>query len=108
MANPMLNEEEAYRRIKEEGLALDPLIWELLDHHIRNDLQVILSHIEELKLTLQDVSKIEPKTVLDYYSSLTALTASIVKAHESILSHGRNISDLLTKLKDASSKVSAL
>lgn len=106
MANPMMNEEEVYRRIKEEGAALDPLIWELLDHHIRNDLQIILFHIEELKFTLQDVSKVEVKTVLDYYSSLTTLTAGIVKAHESILSHGRNISDLLTKLKDVSSKVS--
>ncbi len=41
MANPLPNEEEVYRRIEEENINIPSFVWELLDHHIRNDLNVI-------------------------------------------------------------------
>lgn len=41
MANPLRNEEEIYRKIKEENLFIHPLVWNLIDHHLRNDLQLI-------------------------------------------------------------------
>ncbi len=41
MANPLPNEEEIYQKIEQENLSVHPLIWNLINHHIRNDLQAI-------------------------------------------------------------------
>jgi hypothetical protein len=41
MANPMPNEQELYEEIKKAGVSLDPRIWQILSHHIGNDIQVI-------------------------------------------------------------------
>lgn len=41
MANPLNNEAEIYERIRKENLKIHPIIWELINHHIRNDLNRI-------------------------------------------------------------------
>ncbi|MCM8787473.1 MAG: hypothetical protein NC935_05390 [Candidatus Omnitrophica bacterium] len=41
MANPLPNEEEIYEIIKKEKIEVHPLVWDLIDHHIRNDLNAI-------------------------------------------------------------------
>jgi hypothetical protein len=41
MANPLPNEAEVYEKIKQENITVHPLIWELLNHHINNDLYAI-------------------------------------------------------------------
>ena len=41
MANPLLNEEEIYKQIQDENISIHPLVWELLSHHIGNDLHMI-------------------------------------------------------------------
>ena len=41
MANPLPNEQEIYDKIKREKINIHPLIWELIRHHIGNDLYVI-------------------------------------------------------------------
>ncbi|MEI8348518.1 MAG: hypothetical protein WCI77_00050 [Candidatus Omnitrophota bacterium] len=41
MANPLRNEEEIYAQLKKEHITIHPLIWELVDHHIRNDINII-------------------------------------------------------------------
>jgi len=41
MANPLPNENEIYEKIKKESITVDPLIWELLSHNIRNDIHCI-------------------------------------------------------------------
>lgn len=50
MANPLQNEEEIYERIKKEKLKIDPIIWELINHHIRNDVNVISIAIGDMYL----------------------------------------------------------
>lgn len=41
MANPLPNETQIYEQIKRENLTIDPVVWELVNHHIRNDMNVI-------------------------------------------------------------------
>ena len=41
MANPLGNENELYERIKKEKIEIHPIVWELLTHHIGNDLSII-------------------------------------------------------------------
>lgn len=41
MANPLPNEKEIYEMIKKEEITIHPLIWKLLNHHIRNELYMI-------------------------------------------------------------------
>ena len=41
MANMMSNEKELYEKIAKEKLTVPPPIWELINHHVGNDLYVI-------------------------------------------------------------------
>ena len=41
MSNPLNNEKEVYEKIVKEKLVIPSVIWQLLDHHLRNDLNVI-------------------------------------------------------------------
>lgn len=41
MANPLTNEAELYERVKKENIKVHPLVWELIDHNIGNDIQII-------------------------------------------------------------------
>ena len=41
MANPLPEEEKIYQKIKQENIKVDPIIWELISHHIRNDLNAM-------------------------------------------------------------------
>lgn len=37
MANPLSNEAELFEKIKKDNIRVNPLIWELIDHYVRND-----------------------------------------------------------------------
>ena len=41
MARPLENEDKIYEKIRQEDISVHPLIWELLTHHIGNDLHII-------------------------------------------------------------------
>ena len=41
MANPLPHEKELYKKITEEKLSIPRPIWELIDHHLGNDLYAI-------------------------------------------------------------------
>jgi hypothetical protein len=41
MANPLSNEKELYERIQKEKLSIPSIIWELLEHHLGNDVYAI-------------------------------------------------------------------
>lgn len=51
MANSFRDEDKIYKRIKEEGLRIDPDLWTLINHHVRNDLSYISSWIGFLRMT---------------------------------------------------------
>ncbi len=41
MANPLNNEDEIYAKLKKDTIKLHPLVWELIEHHISNDVGAI-------------------------------------------------------------------
>lgn len=41
MSNPLPNEKEMYEKIEQEKLTIPLLIWELIAHHIGNELYII-------------------------------------------------------------------
>ncbi|HNV23430.1 MAG TPA: hypothetical protein PLH56_01600 [Candidatus Omnitrophota bacterium] len=41
MANPLSSETQIYQKIKNENIVVHPLVWELMDHHIGNDIQAV-------------------------------------------------------------------
>lgn len=41
MCNPLPNEKALYEKIEKEKLVVPAVVWELLDHHLGNDLYVI-------------------------------------------------------------------
>jgi len=80
MANPLPNEAEVYETIKQKNITVHPLIWELLNHHINNDLYAI--------------NLIIGSTVLDG-ENMTEDNA------RRVLKHTKEIKDFLNKLSDA-------
>ena len=48
MANPLPDEEAIYEMIKKEKITIPPKVWELINHHIRNDLNRISTGIGSL------------------------------------------------------------
>lgn len=66
MANPLSNEQEIYERIKKENITVHPLVWELLDHHIRNDLHVINIIIGSSAVFGQSVSVPDAKKIINH------------------------------------------
>lgn len=80
MANPIANEREIYERIKKENIVIHPLIWQLIDHHIGNDLYMI--------------NLILGATVLDG-ENLSEENA------RKIIGHTKGIKDFLGKLSEA-------
>ena len=82
MANPLSNEKELYERIQKEKLTISPLVWQLLDHHIRNDVYAI-SLIVGSHITGEDKEPIPPEH------------------GEKILNHCEEIKAFLKKLREA-------
>jgi len=63
MANPLPNEQEIFEKIKKENITIHPLIWELINHHIGNDLYMInlivgLTILDGEPLTEENANKI--------------------------------------------------
>lgn len=66
MANPLSNEQEIYERIEKENITVHPLVWELLDHHIRNDLHAINIIIGSSVIFNQSVTVPNAKKVINH------------------------------------------
>lgn len=81
MANPLPNEELIYERIKKENIAVHPLLWELINHHINNDLYIInviigATVLEGEPLTKENAEKIlrHTKEIKAFLDKLTEVT----------------------------------
>jgi hypothetical protein len=57
MANPLPDEDKIYEALEKEKIALDPRIWELMNHHIRNDLNKVSVGVGTLALTPEWILK---------------------------------------------------
>jgi hypothetical protein len=81
MANPLPNEQEIYERIKKENIKVHTLVWQLMEHHVYNDLYMInliigSTVLDGEPLTEEDAKKIinHSKQIKDFLEKLDALT----------------------------------
>jgi len=86
MANPLSNEDELYKKIKQENIQIHPIVWELLTHHIGNDLSMITMGLQ--------TSLLDP----DYPKPLTKEKA------RKMFASALNIKGLIEKLKKATGR----
>jgi len=73
MANPMPNEDKLYQVLKDEKVEVHPLIWQFLDHHIRNDLFVIMAIVEDLADENQPLTEGEKNKIFQRIKNITSL-----------------------------------
>lgn len=85
MANPLPNEDELYEKIKKEKITIHPVIWEILTHHIGNDLSLITMPLE---------NALDPEHPIPLTDEKAAL----------MLTHAKLIKELIDKLKVAIGK----
>lgn len=81
MANPLPHEKEIYEKIAREKLTIPDPIWELLNHHLGNDLYAIFA-IAGSYIAGDDKEAIPPHE------------------GEKIIKHGESIKVLMNKLKE--------
>ena len=84
MANPLPNEDDLYQQIENRKLTVHPIIWELLSHHIGNDLYMInlilgatiLSRNNPRPMTTEEAQKIYERIMLikDFLDKLRKAT----------------------------------
>jgi len=70
MANPMSNEQEIYERIKKERITIDPLIWQLMEHHINNDIYMVNLIIGSTVLDGVSLSEENAKKILHHTKAI--------------------------------------
>jgi hypothetical protein len=103
MANPLPNENEIYEKIKKENITVDPLIWELLSHNIRNDIHCISLSLGGLRTHPQWILKFASFAIKFLYkiSRQPGEPEDLIRVCDESLERVYNISDFLTKLKEA-------
>lgn len=70
MANPMPGEEEIYEKIKKENITVHPLVWQLLEHHINNDLYMINLIIGSAGLDEEPLSEENAKKLINHTKAI--------------------------------------
>lgn len=66
MANPLPNEQEIYEEIKRENFTIAPIIWQLINHHINNDLHAINLILGSTVLDGEPLSEENAKKILKH------------------------------------------
>lgn len=81
MANPLPNEQAIYNKIKNENITIHPLILELLEHHIGNDVYMIdliigSTVLDGDPLSVENANKIQDhcNTIKEFLEKLDKLT----------------------------------
>lgn len=96
MANPIPNEDKLYQILKEEGVKVHPIVWELLDHHIRNDLFGITAIVEDAYDRKESLTDREKDIVLKRVKNISSVMRKI---QEATGWDGRYYHDIKKKIK---------
>ena len=80
MANPMRNEERLYQILKEQNIQVHPIIWQLLDHHIRNDLNGISITVGDVFDRKEPLSDKELDHIIRRIKNITSIIEKIQQA----------------------------
>jgi len=79
MANPLPHEQEIYEKIKKENITIHPLIWELIEHHISNDIYMINLIIGSTVLDGEQLSAENAKKVLNHCRTINEFVEKLDK-----------------------------
>jgi len=82
MANPLPEEQEIYERIKKENIIIHPLVWELINHHIRNELHMINLIIGSTALDGEVLSEENARKVLKHSKAIQEFFDELWKVTE--------------------------
>lgn len=80
MANPLPNEQEIYEKLKKDNIMLHPLIWELIEHHIGNDIYMINLIIGSTVLDGETLSEVDAKKVIQHTKAIKDFLEKLEKA----------------------------
>jgi len=103
MANPLRDEELIYKRIEEEGLKVDPDLWTLINHHVRNDLSYISCWIGILRMTpdwiLNDATE-RMKKLFEESGEKGSPPPDLSATFDETLARVQSVNEFLLKLRD--------
>ena len=103
MANPMPNEDKVYERIKNENMRIDPLIWDLLNHHVRNDLTWITMSVGVQKETPQWILRAAYGLIKFLYKvsfQPGEPPEDLIKVFDGTINQVKKVDDFLKKLRE--------
>jgi len=66
MSNPLPHEQEIYERIIKEGITVHPLVWQLIEHHIHNDVYMINLIVGSTVLDGEPLNEEDAKKVINH------------------------------------------
>jgi hypothetical protein len=109
MANPLRDEDKIYERIKKENITIHPLVWELISHHIRNDIYLISLAIDSLRTQPLWLLKCTSFLMKFLYraSFQRGKAADLIGVCDSSLKGIKRVDEFLTKLKKTTYKPEA-
>ena len=96
----MPDEQKLYEEIKEAGVSLDPRLWQILSHHIGNDIQVIYLSVRclaDLPPWVKGLHMVVMKFHRPFKKTVIARDLDTVTA--AALEHVENINALMRKIK---------
>lgn len=102
MANPLPYETELLERLEKERISLHPLLWDLLSHHIKNDLQVIYlgnQLLTETPFWIARATTFVVKVLFKIHNHRNLPPLDSDRVHKETLQRVSNIEDLMRKIK---------
>jgi len=80
MSNPLPDEQEIYEKIKKENITIHPLVWQLLEHHINNDLYMINLIIGSTVLDDRPLNEESARKVISHSKAIADFLVQLEKA----------------------------
>jgi len=104
MANPMPNEDKIYERLVRDKVVIDNDVRELLNHHIRNDLNGISTYVGEYEFVPPWILKFASwiiKTLCLMQGLKSLPYADLISLYKGTMKRSKNIVAFLNKLMEA-------
>lgn len=70
MSNPLSNEQEIYDAIKQQNISVHPLIWQLMEHHINNDVYMINLIIGSTVLDGESLNEENARKIINHTTAI--------------------------------------
>ncbi len=107
MANPMHEEFKVWDEIKKKNITMDPIVWELISHHVRNDLNLIAIASQSLRFTPGWILK-TASFVISFLCRLsrhpTDSSQNLINTCNVCIKGSKRMGEFFTKLKTATCK----